>query len=82
MWKRYLVYTFVVIIQAGGIFFFTQNIIGAAYTVPVFLLEVLLCILIPVIVMSILFGRTEEYQYTLGMVKGIAEKLWKKVKGA
>lgn len=82
VWKRYLVYTFVVIIQAGGIFFFTQKVIGAAYTVPVFLLEVLLCILIPVIVMSVLFGRTEEYQYALGMVKGIAEKLWKKVKGA
>ena len=78
MWLRYIVYSFVIIVQAWAIEYFVQSAIGAVYTIPVFLFEVFLCVFVPMVIMVILFGRTEEYRYALGIVKGILEKIVKR----
>lgn len=80
MWFKYIAYSFVVIVQAGVIEYFVQSVVGAVYTIPVFLFEVFLCVSVPMVVMAALFGRTEEYRYALGIVKGILGKIVKKGK--
>lgn len=80
IWRQYISYTVVVIIQAAVINYCVQYLIGTVYTIPVFLFEVMLCILVPVIVAMIVFGRTEEYIYAYGMIKGILEKIGKRKK--
>lgn len=78
IWKQYISYTVVVIIQAALINYLVQTTIGTLYTVPAFIFEVILCVFVPVIIVIIIFGRTEEYQYAFGMIKEIWKKIWKR----
>ena len=69
LWKRYVVYAFIVIIQTIIIELGVNQIFGKNYTLVVFVVEVIMCVIISVLVVFIVFRKTREYEYLINLLK-------------
>lgn len=69
LWKRYVVYAFIMIIQTIIIELGVNQIFGKNYTLSVFVVEVIMCVIISVLVVFIVFRKTREYEYLINLLK-------------
>lgn len=68
LWKDYLTYTVIVAVQTILIEYFITGRWKGIYTVPVFIAEVAICIVIPGLIILVFFGGSTEFKYLLNIL--------------
>lgn len=77
LWGRYIAYVLVEIIEVVVIRYVCHTVFQNQYTIFSFLIQVSACIILPILIGSLFFGRTDEYKYFLGIVKKFIKKAGK-----
>lgn len=78
MWKNYIGYVVLVVVQIVVLHFVKQQLFAGQYTIWAFLIEGVMSVGVSVLAISICYFKTEQYQYLLNILKGIVGKVVRK----
>ena len=74
LWKDYLLYTALVGVQTLLIEMFITGRWKGMYTIPIFIAEVSICVVVPGLLILIIYGRSKEFKYLMNIVKKAFKK--------
>ena len=74
LWKDYLLYTAIVVVQTVLIEVFISGRWKGMYTIPIFIAEVSVCVIVPGLLILIIFGKSAEFKYLLNILNKALKK--------
>lgn len=75
MWKSYIGYVVLVIVQVVFLHVIKHRFFSGWYTIGAFIIEGILSVGVSAAAITLVYFRTEQYQYLLGILKGILKKV-------
>ena len=78
MWKSYIGYVVLAVVQITILHFVKQSFFQGQYTIWAFLVEGAMSVAVSIVAISVCYFRTDQYQYLLDILKGIVGKVLKK----
>ena len=75
MWKKYIRYTFLVIIQIMILHILKQQIVGENYNFFLFFVEAIVSVAVSVLAIILCFRKTKEYDYLVSIIKKILKRM-------
>lgn len=78
MWRRYVGYILVVVLQIVCTYWIKQIVFLNQYDFVTFLFEGILSTVLSILVITIVYGRTDEYKYLVNILRGIINRVLRK----
>lgn len=74
MWMSYISYILLTVGEIAALYFMRQKFLYGMYNLWAFIIEGVLCVGVSVVLLSVCYCRTKEYQYLLNVIKGMVKK--------